>query len=35
MSEITKIDRGKFHEDLVNFGNKAFQQNYLYPKRHC
>ena len=35
MTEITKIDRGKFHEDLVDFSNKAFQENYLYQKRYC
>lgn len=35
MKEINTIDRGRFHEELVEFSKKAIDENSLYPKRYC
>jgi MoaA/NifB/PqqE/SkfB family radical SAM enzyme len=35
MNDISRIDRGRFHEELVEFSNQASKENYTYPKRYC
>ena len=32
--DISQIDRQKYHEDLIKYGDKAFEKDD-FPKRYC